>query len=103
MVKNIRALLLCLLCGALTRQLLHAQEAPSGFDLRATLTAESIASKELTEAPRSGSPVILTSRSVVYPTWKISDNWSVTGALQDRKSTRLNSSHESVSRIPSSA
>ena len=82
MVKNIRALLLCLLCGVLTRQLLHAQEASSGFDLRATLTAESIASKELTEAPRSGSPVILATRSVFYPTWKISDNWSVTGALQ---------------------
>jgi len=82
MVKNIRSLLLCLLFGALTGQLLHAQEASSGFDLRATLTAESIASKELTEAPRSGSPIILTAHSIVYPTWKIGDNWSVTGALQ---------------------
>ena len=59
-----------------------SQEARSGFDLRATLTGEAVASSELTEAPRSGSPMIVGSRSVVYPTWKMNDNWYVTGALQ---------------------
>jgi hypothetical protein len=75
-------LLLCLLSGALSAQLARAQEASSGFDVRATLTAQVAVSKELTEAPRDGSPVIVGSRSVLYPTWKISDNWFVTGAIQ---------------------
>jgi hypothetical protein len=68
--------------GALSAQFLAAQEASSGFDLRATLTAQAVASNELTEEPRSGSPMILGSRAIVYPTWKINDNWFVTGALQ---------------------
>lgn len=59
-----------------------AQEASAGIDLRATLTAESIASNELTQEPRSGSPITLASRSVIYPTIKFSDSWSVTGAVQ---------------------
>ena len=74
--------LLCLSCGALRAHLLCAQEASSGFDVRATLTAQVAASNELTRAPRSGSPVILGARSIVYPTWKINDNWFVTGAMQ---------------------
>jgi len=75
-------LLLCLLCGALCAEFLCAQEASSGFDLRATLTAQTVASNQLSEEPRSGSPIILGTRSVVYPTWKINDNWFVTGAMQ---------------------
>jgi hypothetical protein len=75
-------LLACLVAGALSPRSIAAQEAASGFDLRATLTAQTIASSELTEAPRSGAPMTVGSRSVVYPTWKISDNWFVTGALQ---------------------
>lgn len=59
-----------------------AQEAGSGLDLRATLTAEAVASNELTEEPRSGAPMIVGSRSVVYPTWKFDDHWFITGALQ---------------------
>lgn len=73
-----RIVLLALLVG----NSLSAQEANSGFDLRATLTGEAVASNELTEAPRSGSPMIAGSRSVVYPTLKFNDNWFVTGALQ---------------------
>jgi hypothetical protein len=76
------ALLLCLASGVFASHILAAQEASSGLDLRATLTAQAVASNELTEAPRSGSPMILGSRSVLYPTWKISDNWFITGALQ---------------------
>jgi hypothetical protein len=75
-------LLVCLLSGALSAQFARAQEASSGFDFRATLTAQVAVSKELTEAPRKGSPVIVGSHSVLYPTWKISDNWFVTGAIQ---------------------
>jgi hypothetical protein len=59
-----------------------SQEASSGIDIRATLTAQAVSSNELTDPPRSGSPMAVGSRSVVYPTWKINDNWFVTGALQ---------------------
>ena len=73
---------LYLLCGVLSAPLLCAQEASSGFDLRATLTGQAVASNELTETPRSGSPMIVGERSVLYPTWKINDHWFVTGAYQ---------------------
>ena len=79
---SINTLLLCLLFGAQSAQVLLAQEAASGIDFRATLTAQAVASHELAEEPRSGSPVILGSHSVIYPTWKISSNWFVAGALQ---------------------
>jgi len=78
----LRAILVSFVSGLSCTQFLHAQEASSGFDLRATLTAETIASKQLSDAPRSGSPIILGGKGVVYPTWKINDNWFVTGALQ---------------------
>lgn len=58
------------------------QEASKGVDIRATITAESVASNQLSNAPRSGSPIILATRAVVYPTLKFSDNWFVTGAVQ---------------------
>lgn len=75
--------LLALLAGCSARPAsLSAQEARAGFDLRATLTAQIVASNELTEAPRSGAPVIIGSRSVVYPTWKANDHWFATAALQ---------------------
>ena len=59
-----------------------AQEADSGFDLRATLTAQSIASSDLTVAPRSGAPLSIGSRSVAYPTWKVNENFFITGSVQ---------------------
>lgn len=58
------------------------QEASKGIDVRATLTMESVASNVLSDAPRSGSPMILATRSIVYPTIKFSDNWFATGAVQ---------------------
>ena len=58
------------------------QEARSGVDLRAALTAETVVSNKLTEAPRSGSAMIAASRSVLYPTIKCNDNWFITGAMQ---------------------
>jgi hypothetical protein len=69
------------LAAAFSR-LLNAQEASSGFDLRATLTGQAVASNELTEEPRSGAPTSAGFRSMLYPTWKINTNLSVTGALQ---------------------
>lgn len=59
-----------------------AQEANGGVDFRATLTAQAVSSNELTDAPRSGSPMIAGLRSVVYPTIKFNGHWLVTGALQ---------------------
>jgi hypothetical protein len=83
-MKNLsrNAFVLCLAFGVLAMQGLVAQEASAGLDLRATLTAQAAASKELTEEPRSGAPMAVGSRSVVYPTVKFSDNWFITGALQ---------------------
>ena len=68
--------------AAVGSQLLSAQEASSGLDLRATLTGQAMASNELTEESRSGAPVSAGFRSMLYPTWKINNNLSVTGALQ---------------------
>ena len=81
-----RAGLGCLLCllasGMLWPSCLFAQEATSGFDLRATVSGQMVASNDLTEEPRSGAPVAPGFRSVVYPTWKINDKIFVTGAWQ---------------------
>ena len=79
---SLSTLLAFTIFGMLSAQLLGAQEASSGLDLRATVTAQVLASNELTDPPRSGAPLAVGARSVVYPTWKISDNWFVTGALQ---------------------
>jgi len=79
-VKRLRSLPLLLSLG-IGHQLMP-QEAPHGIDLRATLTMQSVASNELSDEPRSGSPMVLGTRSVVYPTIKFSDNWFVTGAIQ---------------------
>jgi hypothetical protein len=73
---------LAVLFSLLSASVGFAQEANTGVDLRATLTAQAVSSNELTEAPRSGSPMIAGSRSVVYPTIKFSEHWFLTGALQ---------------------
>jgi hypothetical protein len=77
-----RALLICLVSGTICCGYVAAQEADSGFDFRATVTGQFAASNTFTEVPRSGAPVSAGFRSVVYPTWKISDNWTLTGAWQ---------------------
>jgi hypothetical protein len=71
-----------LLSGILCAGSLAAQEADSGVDLRATLTGQFAASNVFTEEPRSGEPVNAGFRGVFYPTWKISNNWAVTGSWQ---------------------
>jgi len=61
---------------------LRAQEANSGIDLRGTITAQVIGSNQLTSEPRSGSPVIAGFRAIAYPTFKFSEQWFATGAVQ---------------------
>jgi hypothetical protein len=61
---------------------LQGQEANSGMDLRGTLTAQLIGSNQLTEKPRSGSPLIAGSRAVAYPTFKFSEHVFATAAVQ---------------------
>lgn len=63
-----------LLIIALLPATLAAQEAASGFDLRMTLSGGADYS---TESSGEGGY-----RAVLYPTWKLSSNWSVTGAYQ---------------------
>lgn len=71
-----------LVFGVLCLGRLPAQEANSGLDLRETLSGQFAASNDFTEAPRSGAPVGVGFRSVTYPTWKLSDHWTLTGAWQ---------------------
>jgi hypothetical protein len=71
-----------LLAVCLTAALLRGQEASSGFDLRGTLGVDVVGAKELGEAPRSGSVLDAGFRAILYPTWKLSEHWSVTGAFQ---------------------
>ncbi len=51
---------------------LLAQEASSGIDLRATVSAEALYSDDLTGGVRS----------VLYPVWKIGEHWNFSGAVQ---------------------
>lgn len=71
-----------LLCAALCPWRAAAQEASEGVDLRATVSAQGVASSVLTEDPRDGSAVSGGFRGVLYPTFKMSDHWTVTGAVQ---------------------
>jgi hypothetical protein len=79
---SLLGLLCCLVVAMPPPHLLLAQEASSGFDLRESLSALGVDSNVLSAPPRSGSPLAAGFRSVTYPTWKISPNWGVTGALE---------------------
>jgi hypothetical protein len=69
------------LCFLSTGALL-AQEAGSGIDLSATISTEAAYSGDLSHAPRNGLPVMAGLRAVLYPEWKISSHWVVSGAVQ---------------------
>jgi hypothetical protein len=79
---NKAVLFFLLVSGVLRPQFLVPQEAESGVDLRATLSGQVAASSVSTEPPTSGSAISAGFRSVFYPTWKLSDHWTITGALQ---------------------
>jgi hypothetical protein len=59
-----------------------AQEAESGFELRSSVTAGSLYSHHLTEAPRDGAPMTGGFQALLYPTWKLNSHWAVSGAIQ---------------------
>src|ERR1700730_18417515 len=59
-----------------------SQEADSGVELRSTVSAESVYSRDLTEAPRDGAPVTGGFQALLYPTWKLNSHWAVSGAIE---------------------
>lgn len=61
---------------------LWAQEATSGFDLKATVSGQVSHTPLLEAAPRSGGPLTGGFRSMLYPTWKLNERWAVSGAIQ---------------------
>jgi hypothetical protein len=61
---------------------LEAQEANAGLDIRATVSGEAIFANELTESPRNGTPLDTAFRTVVYPTLKLSEHWTIASAVQ---------------------
>jgi hypothetical protein len=71
-----------LACAAACYAPLNAQEADSGFNVRTTLSGLAATSNILEEAPRDGVPGTAGFRGVVYPSWKIDNNWFATGAVQ---------------------
>ncbi|MGD0910645.1 MAG: hypothetical protein ABR928_02050 [Terracidiphilus sp.] len=71
-----------LACAAACYAPLNAQEADSGFNVRTTLSGLAATSNILEEAPRNGVPGTAGFRGVVYPSWKIDNNWFATGAVQ---------------------
>jgi hypothetical protein len=72
----------CLILLVAAGMVAKAQEARSGFELRATITMQAMGTSELTESPRSGSALDGGFRSVLYPLWKIDEHWSISGAYQ---------------------
>jgi hypothetical protein len=79
---NRRFTVAVLFAVAMLGRIAPAQEAASGINLRGTFTAQTVASNELSRAPRSGSPVIAGSRFVLYPTITFNDHWFIAGAVQ---------------------
>ena len=61
---------------------LRAQEASAGIDLQATVTAEGLYSGALHEAPHNGSSLEGGVRSILYPTIKLGEHWTIAGALE---------------------
>ena len=61
---------------------LLAQEASSGIDLRATVSAEALYSHALTESPRDGRPLRADSAPCCIPLGRSSEHWSFSGAVQ---------------------
>ena len=59
-----------------------AQEAESGFNLAATISAEGLYSRQLSSPPRNGDDVTASFRAVLYPTWKINQSWNLSAAIE---------------------
>jgi hypothetical protein len=76
---SVAGLVFATLSGAVCAR---AQEAASGVDLRATVSAGLFEGSAPTQAPRDGSAWVAGVRAVFYPTWKLNDHWSFSGAVQ---------------------
>ncbi|MGA2590132.1 MAG: hypothetical protein ABSH32_09470 [Bryobacteraceae bacterium] len=61
---------------------LSAQEANSGFELRTSISEGAFYTPQLEAPPRSGSPLTAGFRLMLYPTWKLSKHWTISGAIQ---------------------
>jgi hypothetical protein len=79
-MKSIVALFCLLSLGTATKAL--AQEANSGFELGATLSGEALYSRQLGSPPRNGDDVTGAFRAVLYPTWKVNQHWTFSGAVE---------------------
>jgi hypothetical protein len=78
---KIRLILLGLLLLGATFVTL-SQEADSGLNLGATISAEGIYSKQISNPPRNGDAATGAFRAVLYPTWKVNQNWNVSAAVE---------------------
>jgi len=70
-----------LLCMIVLQTYASAQEADSGFELRTTVSQAVSESPQLQAEP-GDVPVSGGFRAVLYPTWKWSRHWTVSGAVQ---------------------
>jgi hypothetical protein len=61
---------------------MRAQEAASGFDLGVTVSSEALYSPQLSSDPRNGSAATGAFRAILYPTYKLSDHWTMSGAVE---------------------
>ena len=57
-------------------------EGGGGIDVRATITGQAAFAGQLSDAPRQGSGMAAGVRAVFYPTIKLNEHWSVSGAVQ---------------------
>jgi len=73
--------LLCFLALGVTVET-RAQEAHSGLNLAATISAEGLYSGQLSSPPRNGDDVTGAFRAVVYPTWKVNEHWNFSAAVE---------------------
>ena len=76
-----RQLIFCLLLIGRAPKAL-AQEANSGFTLGTTISGEVLYSPALSSPPRNGDDVTGAFRAVLYPTWKVSQHWAFSGAVE---------------------
>jgi hypothetical protein len=83
-VKNSMNWRLTILCFSLlgATHEASAQEANSGLDLAATVSAQVLYSRQLSSPPRNAGDAGGTYRAVLYPTWKVNQNWSVSAAVE---------------------
>ena len=68
-----------------------------------TSLAQDRYSKRLHEVARQAADDLKAAPATPWDAWKAWGNYMIDAAQRDRKSTRLNSSHTDISRMPSSA